>query len=61
MSITLTLPTYIGSVILWVADPFWRVNGPMNLTTALNLLSFFAPTFTLSSPPMLNIGENLPL
>ena len=60
-SITRTLPTYIGSLTLCVAEPLCSENGPMYLTTALNRLSFLAPTIRLSSPPMLNIGENLPL
>ena len=59
-TMTLTLPTYIGSLTLCVAEPDCRVKGPRNLTTGLKRLSFFAPTITSSSPPMLNIGENRP-
>ena len=57
---TLTLPTYIGSLNLWEAVPEVRVNGPANLTIGLNLLSFLLFIARVSSPPMLNIGENLP-
>ena len=59
-TITLTLPTYIGNVILWLLLPDLRVNGPSTLTIGLNLFSLRAPLISPSSPPTLNIAESAP-
>ena len=61
MSITLTLPTYIGSVTLWTAlPPFPRVWGFRYHTTGLKRLSLRAETILSWSPPMAAMVENRP-
>ena len=59
-TITRRLPTYIGNWISWESVPLFRVKGPRNCTTGLNLLSLRAATMFSWSPPIESIGPKRP-